>query len=135
MKMTKKFAVTLITSAMALVALAPLSAAQLTDNNKQFLAAYEKVHRALVADDLAGATKAAADLGPSGSELAKAKSLEEARAAFVKPSEEAAKLVVGQPGFYVMHCPMKNKDWIQTSDKVANPYGGPSMTSCGEIKK
>ena len=135
MKITKVI-VTILTSAIALVAFrAPLSAARLTDHDKQFLAAYDKVHRALVADDLAGATKAAANLGPSGSELAKSKSLEEARAAFAKVSEEAAKLAAGQPGYYVMHCPMKNKDWVQTSDKVANPYGGAGMISCGEIKK
>ncbi|HEY8669198.1 MAG TPA: hypothetical protein VIL63_00020 [Terriglobales bacterium] len=135
MKITK-FAVTILTSAMALVALtAPLSAAQLTDHDQEFLAAYEKVHHALVADDLAGATRVAADLGPTGSELAKSKSLEEARAAFAKVSDQAAKLAAGQPGYYVMHCPMKNKDWVQTSDKVANPYGGKGMISCGEIKK
>ena len=78
----KKFAVTAVTSAIALVALAvPLSAAPLTDQNKQFLAAYERVHQALVADDLPGAQKAAADLGPSGADLTKSKSLAEARAA------------------------------------------------------
>ena len=133
----RKIAVIFPTSALALVTLfAPLlSGAQLTDRDKQFLSAYDKVHQALVADDLAGAKTGAANLGPSGSELAKSKSLEEARAAFVRPSEEAAKLAAGQPGYYVMHCPMKNKDWVQISDKVANPYGGPGMTSCGEIKK
>jgi hypothetical protein len=133
---TKKFAVTAVTSAIALMALAvPLSAAQLTDQNKQFLAAYDKVHHALVADDLGGAKKAAAELGTAGVELSKSKSLDEARAAFSKLSDQAEKMAAGQSGYYVMHCPMKNKDWVQTSDKVENPYGGKDMLTCGEVKK
>ena len=135
MKITK-FAVTLFTSALALVALAgPLSAAPLTDQNKQFLSGYERIHQALVADDLAGAQKAAADLGPSGANLTKSKSLAEARTAFAELSAEATKLAAGRPGYYVVHCPMLKKDWVQTSDKVANPYGGAGMISCGEIKR
>ena len=132
----KKFAVTAVMSAIALVALAgPLSAAPLTDQNKQFLAAYDKVHRALIADDLPGAKKAATELGTVGAELAKSSSLDEARAAFSKLSEQAEKLAAGQSGYYVMHCPMKKKDWVQTSEKVENPYGGKEMLSCGELKK
>ena len=133
---TKKFAVTAVTSVIALMALAvPLSAAQLTDQNKQFLAAYDKVHHALVADDLAGAKKAATELGPAGADLLKSNSLDEARTAFSKLSGEAEKMAAGQSGYYVMHCPMKNKDWVQTNEKVENPYGGKEMLSCGEVKK
>ncbi len=132
----KKLSVRLAITAIALISFAaPLSTAQLTDQNKQFLTAYDKVHHALVADDLVGAKRAATDLGTSGSELSNSKSLDEARAAFGKLSNEAAKLAAGQSGYYVMHCPMKNKDWVQTSDQVANPYGGKDMVSCGEIKK
>jgi hypothetical protein len=133
---TKNFAVTAITSAIALMALAvPLSAAQLTDQNKQFLAAYDKVHHALVADDLAGAKKAALELGTAGVELSKSNSLDEARTAFSKLSDQAEKMAAGQSGYYVMHCPMKDKDWVQTNDKVENPYGGKDMLTCGEVKK
>jgi hypothetical protein len=132
----KKFAVIAVTSAIALLALAgPLSAVPLTDQNKQFLAAYDRVHHALVADDLAGAKKAGAELGPSGAELVKSSSLDEARAAFSKLSDQAEQLAAGQSGYYVMHCPMKKKDWVQTSKKVENPYGGKEMLSCGEVKK
>ena len=75
----KRHAFTILMGALALASFtSPLSAAQLTDQNKQFLAAYDKVHHALVADDLAAATKAAGDLGPSGSDLAKSKTLDEA---------------------------------------------------------
>ncbi len=122
--------------AIALVSFAsPLAAAQLTDQNKQFLATYDKIHHALVADDLAGARKAAGDLGTSGNDLANSKSLDDARSAFAKLSAEAEKLAAGQSGYYVMHCPMKKSDWVQTSDKIANPYSGKEMLSCGEIKK
>ncbi len=112
-----------------------LQAAALTDQDKQFLAAYGKAHEALVADDLAGAKKAGADLGPDGADLSKSKSLDEARAAFGKLSNKAVKLAAGQNGYYVAHCPMKNKDWVQTSTTIANPYGGKEMISCKEIKK
>ncbi len=112
-----------------------LQAANLSDQDKQFLTSYGKVHAALVADDLAGAKKAGAHLGPVGADLSKSKSLDEARAAFGKLSDRAIKLAAGQSGYYVAHCPMKNKDWVQTSTTIANPYGGKEMISCGEIKK
>jgi|SRR5882724_13494021 len=132
----KKIAVITVASAVALVAFAsPLSASPLVDQDKKFLVAYEKVHAALVADDLAGARKPAAELGTAGDELSKSTSLDEARKAFSKLSAQAEKLAAGQTGFYVVHCPMLNKDWVQTSDKIANPYGGKDMTTCGEIKK
>lgn len=129
----KKFTVIAVTSAIALAA--SLLAAPLTDQNKQFLAAYDKVHHALVADDLPGAKKAAAELGTSGEELSKSNSLDEARTAFSKLSDRAEKLAAGRSGYYVMHYPMKKKDWVQTSEKVENPYGGKEMLSCGEVKK
>ena len=132
----KKIAVTAVASAVALIALAyPLSAVSLTDQDKKFLVAYEKVHNALVADDLAGAKAAANDLGTEGADLAKSDSLKDARGAFEKLSDKAKQLAAGQPGFYILHCPMLKKDWVQTSDKIANPYGGKDMTTCGEIKK
>jgi hypothetical protein len=112
-----------------------VNAAQLTEENTKFLGAYEKVRQALVADDLAGVRKAAGELGPQGSELTSAKSLSDARSAFEKLSAEAEKIATGQAGYYVMRCPMLKKDWVQTSTKVANPYGGKEMVTCGEVKK
>jgi len=60
---------------------------------------------------------------------------EDARAAFEKLSAKAKELAAGQSGYHVYHCPMLNKDWVQTSNSVANPYGGKDMVSCGEIQK
>lgn len=110
-------------------------AADLSDQDKQFLSGYEKIHVALAADDLAAAKSAAKDLGTDGADIAKAASLKDARAAFEKLSTRATSLVTGQSGYYVVHCPMLKKDWVQTSEKITNPYGGKEMATCGEIKK
>jgi hypothetical protein len=110
-------------------------AAPLSDNDKQFLARYEKVRAALAADDFGAAKTAAAELGDDGAPLAKSNSLKEARLAFEKLSDRAKQLVAGQPGYHVVNCPMLKKDWVQTSEKIGNPYYGKEMASCGEIKK
>jgi hypothetical protein len=112
-----------------------VNASPLSDTDRQFLARYEKVRSALVADDLGGVNIAAGDLGDEGAELAKSGSLKEARRAFEKLSEKAKQLAAGQSGYYVVHCPMLKKDWVQSNDKIANPYGGKDMVTCGEIKK
>ena len=111
------------------------AAASLSDNDRQFLAAYEKVRSALAADDLGGAKAAADNLGDAGADLAKSTSLKEARVAFEKLSDKAKQLVAGQSGYYVVNCPMLKKDWVQTSEKIGNPYYGKEMAGCGEIKK
>lgn len=127
---------TLLVAAVASAALATSApAATLSDKDKQFLAGYEKIHVALAADDVSAARAAAKDLGEDGGDLAKTASLKDARAAFEKLSEKAKQLAAGQPGYYVAHCPMLKKDWVQTSTTIANPYGGKEMVTCGEIKK
>jgi hypothetical protein len=112
-----------------------LKAAPLSDGDEQFLARYEKIRSALAADDLGAARAAAGDLGEEGTQLAKSSSLKDARSAFEKLSNKAKQLAAGQTGYYVVHCPMLQKDWVQTSEKIANPYYGKEMATCGEIKK
>ena len=109
--------------------------ANLSDQDKKFLTSYEKIHVALAADDLASAKAAATELGDQGSDIAKANSLKDARAEFEKLSARAKTIAAGQSGYHAAHCPMLNKDWVQTSTTVSNPYGGKDMVSCGEIKK
>lgn len=109
--------------------------ADLSEADQKFLNDYEKIRAALVEDNLGSAKKAAFTLGDAGVEIAKCSSLEEARAAFSKLSDTAEKLAAGHTGYYVMHCPMVNKDWVQTTPAVANPYGGKEMVRCGEVKK
>ncbi|MCZ6683915.1 MAG: efflux RND transporter periplasmic adaptor subunit [Planctomycetota bacterium] len=37
------------------------------------------------------------------------------------------------PKLYIFHCPMSQADWIQTSEKKANPYYGFKMLDCGKL--
>jgi hypothetical protein len=113
----------------------PVRAEELSDSDKFFLADYEKLRVALVADDLVRANEVATELSDSGFEIPRSETLERARAAFARASEIAIKVASGQSGYYVMHCPILNRDWVQTSKQVSNPYGGKEMISCGEIKK
>jgi len=127
---------TLLAATIAITAIAvSAQGANLSDKDKQFLAGYEKVHTALAADDLSTAKSAAKDLGEEGNGIATAGSLKDARARFEKLSTRAKTLSAGRSGYQVFHCPMLNKDWVQTSTTVANPYGGKEMASCGEIQK
>lgn len=107
----------------------------LSARDKQFLAGYEQIRAALATDNLSGAQKAAASLPDSGTDLAMAESLDQARAAFGKLSDKAVTLVSGQTGFHVFHCDMANKDWVQTSTTVGNPYLGKEMAGCGQMKE
>ena len=67
-----------------LLAVAGLSrvvfADELTNDDKYFLAGYEKMRAALVADDLVKANKAASELSAEGFEVPKSETLERARA-------------------------------------------------------
>lgn len=128
--------VALAAAAIASTAIAfTMQAANLSDNDKQFLAGYEKVRAALAADDLVVAKRAAAELGPDGAAIAQSKSITGARSAFEKASNKAEPLAAGQPSYFILHCPMADKDWVQTSAKPSNPYLGGQMASCGEVKK
>ena len=126
---------TLIIGAIATCAIAFASAADLSDKDKRFLTTYEKIHSALAADDLTAAKSAAQGLGNEGSEIAKAASLKDARAGFEKLTARAKTVAADQSDYHVFHCPMLNKDWVQTSTKAENPYGGKEMAGCGEMQK
>jgi hypothetical protein len=134
MKTTKIALITLVGLSVGLAGVAA-GAAPLSQPDKQFLASYEKVRVALTADDLAAAKTAAADLGADGTSLGQSSSLKDARVAFEKLSTKAKQLATGQPGYYVVHCPMLKKDWVQATEKIGNPYYGKEMATCGEIKK
>ena len=112
----------------------------LTPANKAFLANYENVRSSLVADNLAGARQAAAKIADqkAAEAIASAQSLDQARQAFGQLSKSAEKIVQGQSGYFVMECPMfhvdgKNAQWVQTSNKVSNPYMGQMGETCGSV--
>jgi hypothetical protein len=111
---------------------------------------YEIVRAGLAADELASAKNGATNLVvavqeelrtskallDSSQKLAASESLDDARAAFQIVSNEVVKLVEGQPGFFIMTCPMaKGSVWVQTTQKIGNPYRGKAMPECGEIKR
>jgi Cu(I)/Ag(I) efflux system membrane fusion protein len=111
---------------------------------------YEIIRAGLAADELASAKNGATNLVVAVQEelggakalldpsqkIAACESLDDARAAFQLISIEVAKLVEGQPGFFVMTCPMlKGSVWVQTTRTVGNPYKGKAMLECGEIKR
>ena len=113
----------------------PLSATELSESDKYFLDGYEQLRAALAVDDLTKANEVAERLTDSGFNVPKSETLERAREAFAQASEIAIRLTAGQPGYYLVHCPMLNKDWVQTARKVENPYAGKSMSDCGVIKE
>jgi len=126
---------------MAMLLLMPLTvsnrvaAEELSESDKFFLADYEKMRAALAADDLVRSNEVAAELTADGFPAAKSETLERARAEFVKLSETAITTAAKQPGYYVVHCPMLNRDWVQTSKQISNPYGGKDLLTCGQIKE
>jgi len=139
MSANRKCAVVRFTMAMLL--LMPLTvsnrvaAEELSESDKFFLADYEKMRAALAADDLVRSNEVAAELTADGFPAAKSETLERARAEFVKLSETAITTAAKQPGYYVVHCPMLNRDWVQTSKQISNPYGGKDLLTCGQIKE
>jgi hypothetical protein len=109
--------------------------AGLSADDQQFLSAYVHVHDALIAKDLPGVIVAAKTMPDNiGAGLAKAASLGAARDEFSRLTPRAEKLAAGQPGYHVFYCPMAQKDWVQTSPAVANPYLGEDMLTCGVEK-
>lgn len=132
MKQTPK--TTIVTILAAGFTLGCALADPLSPADKEYLAGYEKVRSALAADDLAAAQTAAKSLGEEGTSVSESRSLEAARSSFAALSAKAEKLASGQPGYYVVHCPMAKKDWVQTSETISNPYYGKEMAACGVIK-
>src|SRR5439155_364843 len=69
--------------------------------------------------------------------------LADARAAFGKLSEAIVAYVDAQklglpsrdPKIHIAYCPMANKPWLQAGEKIANPYYGSAMPTCGSLKK
>ncbi len=102
---------------------------------------FKAVHEA--ADDLSGAAdlkaaaeKFAAAAHAAPADLAAAREQLKALSAAVivlttlaPPTDAAAKAL------YVVHCPMAEASWLQTTKKVANPYMGTAMSGCGSVKQ
>jgi len=121
---------------------------------KTVLEQYVKIQAALAADSLQGIPEAATAIASAAKEnagvlpeatasqaeaVAKATDIKAARAAFKPLSTTLIAAATAQKEktghYYEAFCPMANAAWIQTDKKVANPYYGASMLTCGEIRK
>ena len=118
------------------------------------LAQYVIVQTALAGDSLKGIPEAASAIAAAAKEsagalpeatasqaeaLAKASDIKAARAAFKLLSNTLITVLNSQKEktghYYEAFCPMANAAWIQNSKKIATPYYGASMLTCGEIRK
>ncbi len=124
------------------------------------LASYEQIRATLAQDrakirapslQLAGAAQVAmntapetlrkplADLSSSSQKLATmiTDDVDEVRVAFGEVSRAVVAMLAAEPslreGRYVFECPMVDgyKKWVQTSEKISNPYMGTKMPACG----
>lgn len=100
---------------------------------------------ALAADDYAKAKAALTDLAKESQGEVKARAQAAANAADIagmrkafKPLSEAVSTMAMPQGYAVAFCPMfeKGAPWVQKRDaKIANPYFGKAMLTCGEFRK
>ena len=127
------------------------SATTLSEKDRTILEKYEIIRAALAVDELRTAKRAATDLGkflkptPDAAstpydtpvqDLATAPTLDKARAAFGTLSADVIPLVDGVQGYYVMDSPVPTgAEWVQTTEKVDNPYVGKPMRDVGSLRK
>jgi hypothetical protein len=115
---------------------------------------YISVQAALANDSLKGVSVAAAAMAQAvqadstkalspkvaqqAEALGKAKDLVSARGAFKDLSDSLIQHLASQQlpagTYHVAYCPMAKASWLQTGTTVVNPYMGPSMIHCGQLK-
>jgi hypothetical protein len=134
-----------------MVVLGGALAAQTAAPAQGVVASYLEIQAALANDSLDGVPAAAkriaaesAKLGATGEPVAKAAKgvaaaddIKAARDAFKPLSEAVVALVKADPDGHAVklaYCPMAKASWLQTEEKIRNPYYGSSMLSCGEFR-
>ena len=117
------------------------------EDQSPLLPLYEKVAAALVADDLTAvraavqklATEAVrlhhAGIASSAQAVARTDDLAGAREVFKTLSVEVVAVAKHTKGYFILTCPMAQADWVQSTRKVANPYLGMDMLTCGKVKE
>lgn len=105
---------------------------------------YIAAQEALAADNFAKAKSSLTELAKESQGEVKARaqaaadatSIAAMRKAFKPLSEAVVKLAL-PAGHVVAFCPMYEGggSWVQKGEKIANPYYGKSMLTCGEVKK
>lgn len=139
-----------VVSALVLVMIFGLASAanaeKKSDALKDLVKSYEKVSAALVNDDMKAAKVASVEfekaakaaeqdkLVESIAKFGKGKTLKAMRAEYKATSKEVVKLVHNKDEYFVMTCPMAKADWVQTSEKISNPFMGKRMPACGRLK-
>ena len=89
-----------------------------------------------IAAEAAGMGEQAAAIGAAAETLADAADLQSARDAFGPLSD--ALIVYGRDvGFgelRLAYCPMVDKEWLQATSEIRNPFYGSMMLTCGEFR-
>lgn len=121
------------------------ASAQAATSPASLLPLYGNVCSALAADNCPAAQTAARHLAAQAAQahqpklaaaataVGQAHNLAAARQAFRTLSTDAIALARQQKGYFILHCPMANADWVQTTRTVANPYLGKKMPNCGVV--
>ena len=130
---------------------------KLTDSDRAMLRDYDGIRAALHRDDLAAARNAGAifvqthaapnSFTEHANALSTATSLDLARSAFSRMSEEATQLVHKNRDYFILGCSMdlcpvkcspchmkQYADWVQLQPQIENPYMGQTSPRCGIVK-
>lgn len=83
-----------------------------------------------------GANRLPAKIGGAAKKLEGVQNVKSARQAFKELSDALIQHVGAQKiaGLRVAYCPMVKASWLQTENRLNNPYMGRSMPECGEFK-
>lgn len=89
-----------------------------------------------IAAEAAGMGEQAAAIGAAAEALAATTDLQSARDAF-GPLSEALIVYGREVGFgelRLAYCPMVDKEWLQATSEIRNPFYGSMMLTCGEFR-
>ena len=89
-----------------------------------------------IAAEAAEMGEQAAAIGAAAEALAEATDLRSARDAF-GPLSDALIVYAREVGFgelRLAYCPMVDKEWVQATSEIRNPFYGSMMLTCGEFR-
>lgn len=89
-----------------------------------------------IAAEAAGMGEQAAAIGAAAEALADTTDLQSARDAF-GPLSDALIVYARDIGFgelRLAYCPMVDKEWLQATSEIRNPFYGSMMLTCGEFR-
>ena len=126
----------------------------LTEPVKSVFDNYLKIESALANDSIDGVASNASAIGSAvrgdlmkmlspemaaqADALAKTKDLAKARGVFKRLSKSLIQYLADHKitsAYAEVYCPMAKASWLQSGNKIDNPYLGASMRGCGRIQK